>query len=348
MKTWQKRLARGTLGLVGLVSAASFLPDRASEPQPDPVPVSVPVPQPETPRPEYERGANIAEDVQRLNASFGYDLTERELMTMVRATYWEASHDPKAKTLEDVRRGLHVPPKIVLERYRFDRCLDEAVVKNPTCGSDNYRSMWDGDKGFTSIVKKKDWDKKKKRNVYQFDAVNDRPFFFTPDSFKDGLNVRTYTGKTRDSEVSQMDPQRLAMAYDAVISVLSGTSDVNTQGALWYKNSDASSQVWNDRPAYSAKSLDCEDIQVMPDCRVERRIERKDPKVTCRVDESYVMDYVGTENSHQFYRPVVGERTETVWDATPNQEYTFENGEFKKRLKLKKYTAPAYETPECN
>ncbi|MDP3727862.1 MAG: hypothetical protein Q8R18_00240 [bacterium] len=305
-----------SLGLVGLLAGGNILPNSCVNKKVVVAPVYVEKPV-----------SSLGEQVERLNGiNSGYALTERDLVALTRMLYFEDAGDRLLHGDAEQKKGYAAVAEVIKNRFLFDTCAENAPVRNPTCGGSNVDTMYDGDQGLGAIIEQH--IVKNGKRIYQFTSQADFSQYFQPASLDKGMNylipkkvdgkiVKDKNGKT--VYVSVFDEKQIALAYSALAGVLDGNIPAITEGALSYKNSDTTNQVWNDEQVFLVPSEGCSGLRIS--IGPKGRDAVKNGRARCRVEQAYVHDNTGQIGSHDFYTVVEGERREIVWDDKSGNTY---------------------------
>ena len=257
---------------------------------------------------------NIATDAERLNAEFGYNLETKDLVALTRMLYFEGAYDPKNDTDTDKERSFTGIAEVIKNRYLFDTCNKLSPVENPFCAK-NETHMYDGEKGLAAVIYKKN------NGVHQFSSLN-----FHPDHFSEG-SISKGVLNDRKQKLNQKELER---AYNTLIGVLDGSIPPQTEGALYYKNSEATDEMngksvrWHDAQAFLFVENDCNNIQNIPTAIQDKLTN--DINIKCRIEQPYLHDHTVNIGSHQFYtvQPAEDQRKEYIWDN--NRGIKYNNG----------------------
>jgi len=218
---------------------------------------------------------------------------EEEKTLLAKILYFETYDEPGAEAVAHVIRN----------RYLFDTCDSRSLVKNWSCDGEP-KAYFGGDDGLLGIVTKSNAvsykgnnEKTKKKRVYEFSCIPENRAYFQGDV---------------DTNVTGLNKNKLQKMYGILERVLDGTSEDPTGGALYYKNSALTDQIWQNTPGFFLKQEDCDSVQKIP----------RDPngqalslvRADCRVDIAYQRDHTTNIESHDFYT-VRPERTETVHEG---------------------------------
>ncbi|MBI5797888.1 hypothetical protein HZA98_03220 [Candidatus Woesearchaeota archaeon] len=305
-----RKFSLASLGICGLIAAGNCIPHKAH------------VVQGLAPEHAVHESGALGDEVDRL-AGKGYSVTGSDLAALTRVLYFEDAGDSKLHGDEEQRQGYAAIAEVIRNRYLFDTCNADAPVKNPSCGNDNPRVMYGGDKGLRGIIFKEN------KGVHQFSSLGDHPEWFTKDSLGRGLNARDSTGKV-------LDQHQLDLAYAALTAVFEGRTEDITNGALSYKNSAMSDAqngkhiTWHDQEVFGAVSTDCHELEHRS--RLLAKALEGD-KVTCRIERNFVHDYTKNIGTHAFYTVREDDRREIVH----SDSCAFVNGKFNKKMSSGRY-----------
>jgi len=284
---------------------------------------------------DNKRNNNLKYDAETLN-KLGYDVNADDLATLTGILYYETFPDPAIRSTEEQRESLEGVANVILNRYLFDTCDKASPIINVDCD----KSQYDGDKGLRAIVLKKNINKNTGNIEHQFSCVNDHKQFFNTRSEERQKIIDGYHFNHLDStKKSAFDSKIIRLAYESLLKVLSHQIKDPTNGALSYKNTNATNKLrgrftkWNGKQVFTGVDFDCSHITQIPDETVRRNIEKNNPSITCRTDISFVHDWVKKIGSHDFYT-VTKERKETIFDN--NKGHRFDDGIFNKRLSYNK------------
>ncbi len=294
--TASQTVRRGSLALVALLAGGNLLPNSCVNKKvvvaPEPVVVEEPV-------------SSFGEQVERLNrVNPQYALTERDLVALTRMLYFEDKFDRKLPSDAEQKKGYAAVAEVIKNRFLFDTCGEHAPIKNPTCQSSERFVHYDGDQGLAAVIEQHAVISGQR--IYQFTSQSDFSRYFTLASLAQGIDF------TRNTE----EKHQIDLAYNALVGVLDGSISPLTEGALSYKNSDTTNQVWNDKQVFLLPSDECDDLRIP--IGPKGRASVRDGSARCRIEQSYVHDRTKVIGSHDFYTVVEGDRKEVVWD-NPNR-----------------------------
>ncbi|HIH15643.1 MAG TPA: hypothetical protein HA360_00905 [Nanoarchaeota archaeon] len=323
------------LSYLGAIAAGNFIPDGCAAKK------VVVATKPAVPVEEIAPTGDLGEDTERLNALHPeYKLAGNDLVALTRMLYFEDAGDRLLHGDAEQKKGYAAVAEVIKNRLFFDICSADAAVQNPTCGREKVQRMYDGDKGLAAIIEQNIVRNNKK--IYQFTSQSDFSEYFTVASLARGMNYlvpKKVEGKivkdTKSKTVSVpvFDEKQIALAYSALLGVLEGNIDPLTDGALSYKNSGTSSQVWDDTEIMKVSILDCSVLRRKVDKKARKAIQ--EGKAECRIEQSYVHDFTQKIGSHSFYTLEEGERREVVFDNSRGN--AFVDGVYEKGLSSRRY-----------
>src|SRR3989344_2036414 len=291
------------LSYLGAIAAGNFIPDGCAAKK------VVVATKPAVPVEEIAPTGDLGEDTERLNALHPeYKLAGNDLVALTRMLYFEDAGDRLLHGDAEQKKGYAAVAEVIKNRLFFDICSADAAVQNPTCGREKVQRMYDGDKGLAAIIEQNIVRNNKK--IYQFTSQSD---------FSEYVTV--------------FDEKQIALAYSALLGVLEGNIDPLTDGALSYKNSGTSSQVWDDTEIMKVSILDCSVLRRKVDKKARKAIQ--EGKAECRIEQSYVHDFTQKIGSHSFYTLEEGERREVVFDNSRGN--AFVDGVYEKGLSSRRY-----------
>ena len=282
---------------------------------------------------------DIAFTAQDLQTHYDVNITPEELVYLTRAIYHEGS-DPKAlvptgKTRWDEELKKYVPIKqfdlsqlqdsyrriahIFNNRHLFDTC-------SPRFENLTGESQFSQNGTFESILREcESVDDNGKPNNCQFSCTH-----FHYQDFQTAIEDGEYTLTT-----GEINEDRAFLAYKALLEVLTGEHQDPTGRALWYKNGKLANKqrgksiVWNNREAFATQTTDCSEMQHIPSESIAQRITQGDPKITCRADQSFSMQFTGKFLSHNYYTLKARKKVEWLYDSANHSGHTYKNGEWK-------------------
>lgn len=178
--------------------------------------------------PRFDYGDRVSKDARRLKG-YGMDMTPEELVYLTRAVYFEGGFDRNARTDRDLKRGMQAITAVMHNRWKYDNMTDERYGRRDFGKG--------GDSPFDVAFRHTKKRRKHGRGnytVWQFTCVRDHPEYFHEHKGKRGWDM--YGEGKLNIAVGQMDRHRAALAYEAVIGVLTEEAADPTKGALFYQN----------------------------------------------------------------------------------------------------------------
>ncbi len=191
-------------------------------------PIVEPVPRVEIvpPQPSLEE-LTLEAAAERLNEEHQYGLSAEDLVYVARVLYFEGAFDKKASSEEDIATGYEAMASVILNRY-----------------------LWDREHGTTKFGKE---------NTLR--AVVEKPYAFScrdvPKN-KELFEPKTFKNKKGEWQLAygRMHPDRVELAYDALLDVLDEAIVDPTDGAMFYK-ADYAGVRWENTHAFSMPDAQC-------------------------------------------------------------------------------------------
>ena len=177
-----------------------------------------------------------------------------ELVYLSRVVYFEGGFDNKAKSNDDLRKGMEAISSVMYNRMKFDESQSRKGEKRTF-------TKKDGDDVFDVAFR----HGKNRFNgiTWQFSCVKDHPKYFYEHEGK--TNWDMYEGGKLNVAVGNMDERRANIAYESVINVLFEKSRDPTKGALFYQNyaaSDKHNKNWSQRGLQKTIKINSHDFYV--------------------------------------------------------------------------------------
>ncbi|MBT4174677.1 twin-arginine translocation signal domain-containing protein [archaeon] len=279
---------------------------------------------------------------------YDVNITPEELVYLTRAIYHEGSDEKalvqvgtrwitnkegkkeevpvKAFDLDQLQESYRRIAHVINNRYQFDNCTEE--FENLTG-----KLQFSKNGTFESILREcKSIDEEGRPRDCQFSCTH-----FHYKDFQTAEKEGEYSLATGD-----INSDRALLAYRALLEVLTGEHQDPTGRALWYKNKKLAEKQkgkpikWNGEEAFATETIECSEIEKIPSTSIAKRIEQRDPKITCRADQSFRMKSTNKFLSHDYYTVEAEERKEMLYDSGNDTGHTYKNGKWLPRQSFSK------------
>ncbi len=224
MNRFQRYLARGSVGLVALVSSMNFLPDKETD-YVEPTVKETQVQEVDLEDYVSSTSIDVDADVERLN-KMGYDFDARDLLFLQRVAYFEGTYNGKGRySLEEAADNYRAVIWSIVNRHDFIKETGNQFM---------LRKAPDEDNMYVKIARAK-------AQYSCTETRNSKKYFRTASSYeKDeaGNYQIAYKGMKSNKEYAEL-------AYRTLIGVLDGSLSDNTEGSTHYKNPKKSSSYWD-------------------------------------------------------------------------------------------------------
>jgi len=193
---------------------------------------------------EFEYSGQVYEDTKEFIKD-GMINSPEQAIYLTRVLYFEGGWDPKAKTDDQLKEGLEGIASVIYNRYKYDTDREDNGKKRQfSRKGDNLFDL--------AFLHGKN---KYGGTTWQFTCIRDHPEYFYKHEGEEGWDM--YGNGKLNIAVGDMDSIKTDWCYNALLNVISGNAEDNTNGALFYKNSatsDSANQNWEKR--YGVKKVE--------------------------------------------------------------------------------------------